>query len=44
VRVHLLVASVEMPLIIALAIAAALGWLLGWLVPRLRRGGRDAGS
>jgi uncharacterized integral membrane protein len=42
VKVNLLVASVEMPLIIALAIAAALGWLLGWAVPRLRRGGRDA--
>jgi uncharacterized integral membrane protein len=45
VRVHLLVATVDMPLIIALAIAAVLGWLLGWLIPRLRRGGgRDAGS
>ena len=44
VEVHLLVATVEMPLIIALAIAAVLGWLLGWAVPRLRHGGRDAGS
>lgn len=42
VKVHLLVATVHMPLIIALAIAAVLGWLLGWAVPRLRRGGRDA--
>jgi uncharacterized integral membrane protein len=44
VKVHLLVATVEMPLVIALAIAAFLGLLLGWAVPRLRRGGRDAGS
>lgn len=44
VKVHLLVATVEMPLVIALAIAAVLGWLLGWAVPRLRRGGRAAGS
>ncbi|MBS1883547.1 MAG: LapA family protein [Actinobacteria bacterium] len=45
VKVHLLVATVEMPLIIALAIAAVLGWVLGWAVPRLRRGGKsDAGS
>jgi len=36
VRVHLLITTVEMPLVIALAIAAALGWLLGWAVPRLR--------
>jgi len=39
VQVHLLVATVQMPLIIALAIAAVLGWLLGWAIPRLRRGG-----
>lgn len=38
VKVHLLVATVEMPLIIALVIAAILGWILGWAVPRLRRG------
>jgi uncharacterized integral membrane protein len=37
VKVHLLVATVDMPLIIALAIAAVLGWALGWAVPRLRR-------
>ena len=42
VKVHLLIATVEMPLVIALAIAALLGLLLGWAVPRLRRG--DAGS
>jgi uncharacterized integral membrane protein len=41
VKVHLLVATVEMPLIIALAIAALLGLLLGWAVPRLRRSPRD---
>jgi uncharacterized integral membrane protein len=40
VKVHLLVATVEMPLVIALAIAALLGLLLGWAVPRLRRDGR----
>ncbi len=44
VQVHLLIATVEMPLIIALAIAALLGLLLGWAVPRLRRGGRDGGG
>ena len=37
VKVHLLVATVEMPLIVALLIAAALGLVLGWAVPRLRR-------
>ena len=37
VRVHLLVATVDMPLVIALVIAAVLGWALGWAVPRLRR-------
>jgi uncharacterized integral membrane protein len=37
VRVHLLIATVDMPLIIALVIAALLGLLLGWAVPRLRR-------
>jgi uncharacterized integral membrane protein len=42
VKVHLLVATVQMPLVIALAIAAVLGLLLGWAVPRLRRGGRDS--
>jgi uncharacterized integral membrane protein len=42
VKVHLLITTVQMPLVIALAIAAALGWLLGWAVPRLRHGGRDA--
>lgn len=43
VRVHLLVATVQMPLVIALAIAAVLGLLLGWAVPRLRGGrGNDA--
>lgn len=41
VKVHLLVATVEMPLVIALAIAALLGLLLGWAVPRLR-GGRGS--
>ncbi len=39
VKVHLLVATVEMPLIVALVIAAILGWVLGWAVPRLRRRG-----
>ncbi|MGC1167043.1 MAG: LapA family protein [Solirubrobacterales bacterium] len=42
VKVHLLVATVQMPLVIALAIAAVLGLLLGWAVPRLRRGGHDS--
>jgi uncharacterized integral membrane protein len=37
VKVHLLVATVDMPLVIALLIAAALGLALGWAVPRLRR-------
>ncbi len=37
VKVHLLLATVEMPLIIALLIAAVLGLVLGWAVPRLRR-------
>jgi uncharacterized integral membrane protein len=37
VKVHFLVATVEMPLIVALLIAAALGLVLGWAVPRLRR-------
>jgi uncharacterized integral membrane protein len=37
VKVHFLVATVEMPLIIALLIAAVLGLVLGWAVPRLRR-------
>lgn len=37
VKVHLLLTTVRMPLIIALAIAALLGLLLGWAVPRLRR-------
>jgi uncharacterized integral membrane protein len=37
VKVHLLVVTVDMPLVIALAIAAVLGWGLGWAVPRLRR-------
>lgn len=36
VKVHFLVATVEMPLIIALLIAAVLGLALGWAVPRLR--------
>jgi uncharacterized integral membrane protein len=36
VKVHLLVATVQMPLIIALAIAALLGALVGWALPRLR--------
>jgi len=40
VTVHLLVATVDMPLIVALVIAALLGLALGWLVPRLRRGDR----
>jgi uncharacterized integral membrane protein len=45
VKVHLLIATVQIPLVIALAIAAVLGWLLGWAVPRLRRRGtRDAAS
>lgn len=43
VKVHLLIATVEMPLVIALAIAALLGLLLGWAVPRLR-GGRGNAS
>ncbi|HTR75579.1 MAG TPA: lipopolysaccharide assembly protein LapA domain-containing protein [Solirubrobacterales bacterium] len=42
VQVHLLIATVKMPLIIALAIAALLGLLLGWAVPRLRRGGTSS--
>lgn len=37
VTVHLLLGTVDMPLVVALAIAAALGLLLGWAVPRLRR-------
>lgn len=37
VTVHLLIATVDMPLILALLIAAVLGALLGWAVPRLRR-------
>jgi uncharacterized integral membrane protein len=37
VTVHLLIATVEMPLIVALVIAALLGALVGWAVPRLRR-------
>jgi uncharacterized integral membrane protein len=37
VKVHLLVTTVKMPLVIALVIAAALGLVLGWAVPRLRR-------
>ncbi|HEX4752734.1 MAG TPA: LapA family protein [Solirubrobacterales bacterium] len=37
VKVHLLVATVEMPLVVALLIAAVLGLALGWAVPRLRR-------
>jgi uncharacterized integral membrane protein len=37
VTVHLLVATVDMPLVIALLIAAVLGLALGWVVPRLRR-------
>jgi len=44
VKVHFLVATLQAPLVIALAIAALLGLLLGWAVPRLRRGGRDAGA
>jgi uncharacterized integral membrane protein len=44
VKVHLLVATVQMPLIIALAIAALLGLLLGWAVPRLRRNPRDGSA
>lgn len=39
VKVHLLVVTVEMPLVIALVIAALLGLALGWAVPRLRRSG-----
>jgi uncharacterized integral membrane protein len=42
VKVHLLVATVEMPLVIALVIAALLGLALGWAVPRLRRDRRGA--
>ncbi|MBS1877908.1 MAG: DUF1049 domain-containing protein [Actinobacteria bacterium] len=38
VRVHLIIATVNMPLIVALAIAALLGALLGWAIPRLRSG------
>lgn len=37
VRVHLIVTTVTMPLVIALAIAALLGALLAWALPRLRR-------
>jgi uncharacterized integral membrane protein len=37
VKVHLLVVTVQMPLVIALLIAAVLGLALGWAVPRLRR-------
>lgn len=36
VEVSLIVATVDMPLIFALAIAALLGALVGWAVPRLR--------
>lgn len=39
VRVHLIFATVRMPLILALAIAALLGALVGWAVPRLRSSG-----
>jgi uncharacterized integral membrane protein len=41
VKVHLLVATVQMPLVIALLIAAVLGLALGWAVPRLRRSHDD---
>jgi uncharacterized integral membrane protein len=37
VKVHLIIATVTMPLVIALAIAALLGALLAWALPRLRR-------
>ena len=37
VEVHLLFATVKLPLIIALLIAAVLGALVGWAVPRVRR-------
>jgi uncharacterized integral membrane protein len=40
VKVHLIFATVEMPLIFALLIAAVLGALVGWAVPRFR-GSRD---
>jgi len=40
VKVHLLIATVDMPLIVALVIAAVLGLALGWAVPRLRGSGR----
>lgn len=36
VTVHLIVATVDMPLIFALLIAAVLGALVGWAVPRFR--------
>lgn len=39
VEVHLLFATVNLPLIIALLIAALLGALVGWAIPRLRRTG-----
>jgi uncharacterized integral membrane protein len=40
VKVHLLIATVDMPLIVALVIAAVLGLALGWAVPRLRGSNR----
>lgn len=36
VEVDLIVATVNMPLILALGIAALLGALVGWALPRLR--------
>jgi len=37
VTVHLILTTVDMPLIFALLIAAVLGALVGWAVPRMRR-------
>jgi uncharacterized integral membrane protein len=37
VTVHLILTTIQMPLIVALLIAAILGAAVGWAVPRLRR-------
>lgn len=37
VTVHLIITTVDMPLIFALAIAALLGAVIAWALPRLRR-------
>lgn len=37
VTVHLILTTIQMPLIVALLIAAVLGAAVGWAVPRFRR-------